>query len=245
MAAAADPGYASAPVRFRKPQTPAFCESSSPLRSRFCVGASLCAGAAAVVLGLGAAAYADSAISRLDLAIVRILHGLGSERVTAIATGITDFGSTKNILLVTVVAVGALLLRGYSHAAVSVAVSVTATQAVVHGIKAIVERGRPPASSSFVDAAGYAFPSAHAASGVALYGLLALFVVRRLRGQARVAACALALLGLGSLGLTRVYLGAHYPTDVVAGWLVGALIAAGAWSLGRALRGSLPRLSAA
>jgi undecaprenyl-diphosphatase len=193
--------------------------------------------ATVVVVALGAAVYVESAIVRLDLAAVELLHRLGTDDVTAVATGITDLGATKSVFLVAAVACGSLLLRGFWHGALTIAVSVTATQAIVHGIKAIVARGRPPEASSFVDAAGYAFPSAHAASGVALYGLLALFVLRRLSGHVRIAAGALALLGVGTLGLTRVYLGAHYPSDVLAGWLVGAVVAAGAWQLVRLLRG--------
>jgi undecaprenyl-diphosphatase len=200
--------------------------------------------ATVVVVALGAAVYADSAMVRVDLAAVELLHRLRTDEITAVATGITDLGATKSIFLVGAVAAGSLLLRGFWHGAVTVAVSVTATQAVVYGIKALVARGRPPEASAFVDAAGYAFPSAHAASGVALYGLLALFLMRRLRGNVRIAAGALALLGVGSLGLSRVYLGAHYPSDVLAGWLVGAVVAAGAWQLVRMLR-RLPRLSPA
>ena len=201
--------------------------------------------ATVVVVALGAAVYADSALVRLDLAAVRLLHRVGTDEITALATGITDLGATKSIFIVTAVTAGSLVLRGFWHGAVTIAVSVTATQAVVYGIKALVARGRPPAASSFVDAAGYAFPSAHAASGVALYGLMSLFVLRRLRGHVRIAAGALALLGVGSLGLTRVYLGAHYPSDVLAGWIVGAVVAAGAWQLGRVLRARLPRPAAA
>lgn len=205
------------------------------------LSAPLYGAATVVVVALGAAVYANSALVRVDLAAVELLHRLGTDELTAIATGITDLGATKSVFLVGAVAAGSLLLRGFWHGAVTVAVSVTATQAVVHGIKAIVARSRPPEASAFVDAAGYAFPSAHAASGVALYGLLSLFVLRRLRGHVRIAAGALALLGVGSLGLTRVYLGAHYPSDVLAGWIVGAVVAAGAWQLGRVLRARLPR----
>ena len=201
--------------------------------------------ATVIVVALGAAVYVDSAMVRLDLAAVRLLHRLGTDEITAVATGITDLGATKSVFLVAAVAAGSLALRGFWHGAATVVVSVTATQVVVHGIKAIVARGRPPEASAFVDAAGYAFPSAHAASGVALYGLLAIFVLRRLRGNVRIAAAALALLAVGSLGLTRVYLGAHYPSDVLAGWLVGAVVAAGAWQLGRFVRARLPRASAA
>ena len=202
---------------------------------RLPVGAQLPAVAVLVVASLGAAVYFDSIVGRLDLATVQLLDRLRTDELAALATGITELGATRSIVLVAAVGVGSLLLRGHWHAAVAVAVSVTATQAVVYGIKALVARGRPPASTAVVDAAGYAFPSAHAASGVALYGLLALFLIRRLDGRTRVAFCALAFVAVGSLGLTRVYLGAHYPSDVLAGWLVGALVAAGAWSLGRVI----------
>ena len=110
-------------------------------------------------------------------------------------------------------------------------------------MKAVLDGRVIAESDDIVDAAGYAFPSAHAASGVALYGLLALFLLRRLDGRPRVAVCAVALVGVVSLGLTRVYLGAHYPSDVLAGWLVGTLVAAGAWTLARALV-RLPRPAA-
>jgi undecaprenyl-diphosphatase len=199
------------------------------------VHAQLPAVAVLVVVALGAAVYVDSIVGRLDLAAVRLLDRLRTDDIAALATGITELGATRSIVLVTAVCVGLLLLRGHWHGAVAVAVSVTATQAVVYGIKALVARGRPPASTAVVDAAGYAFPSAHAASGVALYGLLALFLLRRLDGGTRVVFCAFAVAAVGLLGLTRVYLGAHYPSDVLAGWLVGALVAAGAWSLGRVI----------
>ena len=197
-------------------------------------------GAVSGVVFLGIVVYTNSAVGRLDLAAVHLLQRLRSDELTALAVGITEVGATKSIILVTLVTAGFLLIRGHWHGAVSIAVSVAATQGIVYAIKSVVARGRPPASSAFVEAAGYAFPSAHAASGVALYGLLALFVLRRVHGRTRIAACLLALAGVGSIGLTRIYLGAHYPTDVLAGWLVGALAAAGAWSVGQALRARQP-----
>ena len=188
------------------------------------------------VATLGVAVSFDSTLARLDLAVVEVAHRLSSEQGLALAFAATDLASTPAVLLVGALAALSLVLRGHWHGAVSVAVSVGATQLVVFVIKNLVERGRPPASAAFVDAAGYAFPSAHAASGVALYGLLALLVVRRLRGRKRVAVCAVALAAVGFLGLTRVYLGAHYPSDVLAGWLVGAVVATAAWALGLMLR---------
>lgn len=197
---------------------------------------------AAGVCALWAAVAVDSAVVRLDLAAVRLLNDVATDEVTALAAGVTALASTTAVLLVGAVAAASLLLRGHLHGAVSLAVAVGGTQAVVYGIKELAARARPPASTALVDAAGHAFPSAHAASSVALYGLLTVLLLRRVHGRARIAAAALAAAGVGVIGLTRIYLGAHYPSDVVAGWLVGALVAFGAWQLVRGLRGraSLP-----
>ena len=198
-----------------------------------------------VVVALGGAVYVDSALVRLDLAVVRGLHQLASHEGTAVATGATELAATHTILLVGFVATASLLLRGNWHGGLALIASIGATQAIVYSLKGLVDRARPPASSALVDAAGHAFPSAHAASSVALYGLLALLVLRRLEGRVRIVAAVLALVFLGSLGLTRVYLGAHYPSDVLAGWLVGGLVAAAAWRLGRGLSARLPRFAVA
>ncbi|MGH3071285.1 MAG: phosphatase PAP2 family protein [Gaiellaceae bacterium] len=192
--------------------------------------------AAATVALLWAAVYVDSALVGLDRAAVGLLHRVATDDVVALAAGVSALAGTTAVLLVAAVAAGSLLLRGQRHGAVSLALAVAGTQAVVLGIKELVARARPPASSSFVDAAGHAFPSAHAASSVALYGLLAYLLLRRIDGPARTVTAVLTLAGVGVIGLTRVYLGAHYPSDVVAGWLVGALVAAAAWRLSRSLR---------
>jgi membrane-associated phospholipid phosphatase len=202
---------------------------------------SLLAGlAAAGVVLLWAAVHSDSALVRLDREAVGLLHRVATDDVTAFAAGVTSLAGTTAVLLVAAVAACSMLIRGQWHGAVSLALAVGGTQAVVLAIKELVARARPPASASLVDAAGHAFPSAHAASSVALYGLLAYLLLRRLDGHARTAAIVLTLAGVGVIGLTRIYLGAHYPSDVLAGWLVGALVAAGAWQLGRTLRRVAP-----
>ena len=96
----------------------------------------------------------------------------------------------------------------------------------VHEIKAAVDRPRPP--HGLVDAAGSSFPSAHAAYST-FYAWLAVTIVVRLRpGMARGALVIAAGIVLSALiGLSRVYLGVHYLSDVNAGWALGV----GAFSL--------------
>jgi len=90
----------------------------------------------------------------------------------------------------------------------------------VHEIKAVVDRPRP--SGSLIGASGSSFPSGHAAYAT-FYVWLAVTIVMRLRpGMARGAAVIAAGIGLTALvGLSRVYLGVHYLSDVSGGWALG------------------------
>ena len=69
----------------------------------------------------------------------------------------------------------------------------------------------------------YAFPSGHAMTGVAIYGMLAVVIIRR-APAARPWLLAIAPLVCLSVGLSRIYLGVHWPSDVVAGWAAGLVL---------------------
>jgi undecaprenyl-diphosphatase len=86
------------------------------------------------------------------------------------------------------------------------------------------------AGINLVEQSGYGLPSGHAQGAVVLWGLLALLAVRR--GAGRWVWAPAALLSL-SIGLSRAYLGVHFPTDVLGGWAVGAVVLAAAWALER------------
>jgi undecaprenyl-diphosphatase len=93
-------------------------------------------------------------------------------------------------------------------------------------VKIEVARARPPLENMLIPLpAGYSFPSGHALAGVELYGVLAFLLVCELcvawqKALVIVLAVALAVL----IGVSRVYLGVHWPSDVLASWLIG-----GAW----------------
>ncbi|MGW0081059.1 phosphatase PAP2 family protein [Streptomyces sp. NPDC003393] len=103
------------------------------------------------------------------------------------------------------------------------------TAVLQQGLKAAVGRPRP-AWPDPVDSAHYAaFPSGHAMTATVVCGLL-LWLLRRegVTGTLWGAAVALAVLSVVGVGLTRVWLGVHWPSDVLGGWLLGAALAAGA-----------------
>ncbi len=102
---------------------------------------------------------------------------------------------------------------------------VTATGAIAayESVKQIVGRPRPPAPQMLVHAGGPAFPSGHATLTVAFYGMLALLLARGRPPRQRNAIWIVATLIALAVGASRLYLGVHWLTDVLAGYALGGL----------------------
>lgn len=146
---------------------------------------------------------------------------IASGWLTDITEAITQLGSLAVVLPIAFVSGVALgVKRRFIELAVLVA-AMALTILGVHEIKDAVDRPRPPESSVIgdVDAEGSSFPSGHAAYSV-IYAWLAITLVTRLRlrtthGTVLIVA-GIALTGV--VGLSRVYLGVHYLSDVISGW---------------------------
>lgn len=95
-----------------------------------------------------------------------------------------------------------------------------------HLVKLLIARPRPSVSFQLVAAKGWSFPSGHATESAAVYfGLAHMFARNQARPAIKTVVYALAFVAVGLIGISRVYLGVHWPTDVVCGWALG-----GAWS---------------
>jgi undecaprenyl-diphosphatase len=148
-----------------------------------------------------------------------------------VAHGVSALAASDLVLPLTGVAVLLLLLLRHWHGALTVAVSVLGTQAVVQLVKLAVDRPRPSVNGEMTAAHGPSFPSAHSATAVALYATVALLLAHRCEGWKRAMVLFAGAMLVVAVGLSRIELGAHYPLDVVAGWLTGAALVLAAWTL--------------
>jgi undecaprenyl-diphosphatase len=183
----------------------------------------------AIVVLLGIAVEAGAHITTFDRAANQTVHEQAREPVTGWVFVITALGSTYVLIAVTLLAGLGLALRGRWRSAVALVVAYAVTDLTVAVVKLVVERPRPEAN--LTEAGGFSFPSGHSAMSMAVYGCLAFALARACRGFPRVA-CALAGATLVvAIGLSRIYLGVHYPSDVLAGWITGAAIVTLTWML--------------
>lgn len=155
-----------------------------------------------------------------------------------LAQAVTILGNTLILGLVALAVAGLFLLRGDRRVAAVLAGGTVLGYALMVVLKEIFGRERPPLTDRLLDLDTHSFPSGHAMMSTVVYGLIAVgcyhaFAAVRRHAYVLLLAPALALL----IGATRIYLGVHWFTDVVAGWLIGALVVAcGAWLLSRQQR---------
>lgn len=144
---------------------------------------------------------------------------------------VTALGGVVLRNLVALAGAGALLWLGRRRAARVLALTVAGGWAVDAALKLAVGRARPVIVPQLTDAGGASFPSGHSFNAAVVYVSLALAFAalspdRRVRAALVGGAMALALV----IGVSRVWLGVHFPSDVLAGWLGGS-----AWAFTAAL----------
>ena len=184
-----------------------------------------------------------SSVDHLDAVASEDAQERMTRESTSWAEHIANLASTRTALAVTIVGALVLLFRRHWRGAIALALVFPVTQVAVQLVKLVIERPRPEGNSAYLaEAQGFSFPSAHSATSVAVYATIAVILIRASRhSHNRVAIATLAAALVLAVGLSRVLLGAHYPTDVLAGWTCGALVASLCWLV--AERIPLPRAS--
>jgi undecaprenyl-diphosphatase len=136
---------------------------------------------------------------------------------------VTALGYYYVVIPLLAVAVFVLYRRGWRLSAVLLVVSTGGSIVLTTVLKGVFQRARPELFDSGYQASFYSFPSGHATVAVGFYGMLTVILAYRWRGAARWAVAACGLLVVLLIGFSRLYLGVHYPTDILAGYLSALL----------------------
>lgn len=164
-----------------------------------------------------------------DLLLLQAVRSLraGQPWLLEVMRDLSGLGSTAVLTLLTALSVGYLALTSARHLALLVAISVASGTFAVTLLKMGFARARPLAGLGDLVAPGLSFPSGHAGLSAIVYLTLGVMLAAtRSHARERLYILAAATLMTVLVGLSRIVLGVHWATDVLAGWAFGA-----AWAL--------------
>jgi undecaprenyl-diphosphatase len=164
-----------------------------------------------VVLGLG--------VDGWDRAALRAVERLHGRSLTKAVKTITALGTLELVAPLTIVVVGAAMLLRRLRAAALMVLAVVGADLLQLGLKPLFDRPRPHVFPHLEQIGSAAYPSGHAIVSAALAFALVAICWRR---PWRAAAASVAAVYVLAVGFSRIYLGVHYPSDVLGGWLLAA-----------------------
>lgn len=176
----------------------------------------LCAVAAMGVFGtLLVDLLFDPELTAADGAIHNWLQLHRSDVGDRIMTAVTMAGDGPVLTALATAFIGSLLLRRHFRVAISALTAIAASSLFVPFLKNVLQRARPV--SLYADSSGFSFPSGHSTNSMTLFGIVAALYASHLRPELRTPVFAAALFATATIAFSRLYLGAHWPSDVAAG----------------------------
>ncbi|ASS65842.2 MULTISPECIES: phosphatase PAP2 family protein [unclassified Paenibacillus] len=157
-----------------------------------------------------------------DERVADAVQGIASHPLTAVMKGFTTAGSGPWVAGIMLVIAAALLLLGYRRELIFFAGVIVGSSLLNLLLKLVFRRARPDVHR-IIDAAGYSFPSGHSMAAFTLYGITVYFLWKHLaRFWMKAAAVSAGIAMILMIGISRIYLGVHYPSDVLGGYLISA-----------------------
>jgi undecaprenyl-diphosphatase len=176
------------------------------------------------LIGFGFMAFLVSGqeIVQFDRTVISFIQGMESPMLTAIMKFFTFIGSTLSIVVLALLVLFFLykVFKHRSELVLFIAV-LLGSNILFLSLKLFFHRARPD-FHRLIEVGGYSFPSGHATNAFTLYGLLTFLLWRHIPARwGRTVLILLSITMIIAIGMSRIYLGVHYPTDVISGYLAG------------------------
>jgi len=151
-----------------------------------------------------------------DNTVYNGMISLKSNFTTVFFKAITKLADAETLILITIIC---LIVIKNRKIGASIAVNLVSSAFVNHLIKEIVQRPRPPIELRMVEESSFSFPSGHAMTSATFYGLIIYFALKNVKNKKlRNTICITLSLLVFLIGISRIYLGVHYASDVLAGF---------------------------
>jgi len=200
------------------------------------LGALLIAATALFLFGWLAEEMLEGDTQQFDAFVRTAVHHLATPGLTRLMQVFSFLGSVAAVTAMCLVAVCVSLYFRHTRTAALLAITMLGVAALDVALKHAFHRPRPVAFFG-ASPSSYSFPSGHALGSLCFYGILAAILAGRARGRgAKFCIWMTAVLLVGMIGLSRIYLGVHYPSDVIAGYCAATVWVGAVGFLDRTLR---------
>ncbi|MGE6376145.1 phosphatase PAP2 family protein [Peribacillus muralis] len=185
------------------------------------------------LLGFSFMAFAVSANDYLkfDSEVISVVQGWESPILTGIMKFFTYIGSTGSIIILSLFIL-IFLYKVLKHRVELVLfIAVMAGSPLLNAVVKLCFQRTRPDLHRLIEIGGYSFPSGHAMNAMSLYGILTFLLWRHIKVKwGRMLLIVMSTLMIFTIGISRIYLGVHYPSDIIAGYLAGGFwIATSIW----------------
>ncbi len=177
-----------------------------------------------IIIALGMAVVTGGS-EPFDQAVIDLVRADAARALLSPLRWITELGSTGGVTLVAIITfLMGVVIGPWRHGLIG-ALTIGLASAANQVLKSFVARERPALLEPIVVEHGFSFPSGHAALSMVAYGVLGVLIMRsRLPPAVRRGIVVTLGILVVLIGISRIWLGVHYPTDVLAGWTAGAII---------------------
>ena len=160
--------------------------------------------------------------TRFDDIIYKTIHSCSNNIVDKFFIHFTHIGDTVPVIIIACIIV--ILLKNWKDRFIVIS-NLLLTVGVNQALKHIIMRERPPLERRLIKQGGFSYPSGHSMASLCVYGVLMYFVITKVKNKKlKILLTSLLTLMIIMIGVSRIYVGVHYPTDVIGGYLLTIVI---------------------